>query len=289
MVGNVSFYIYSINSRFFYFLFYIFVMLMLSVSSMGGYHTIMNQTVKFESGKYHSFGKNFYPSLILLILFVFFEFIFPAPPFSLMFLFAFISLVPFSYFYGMIETRDSSKQLFYGKLVLKRSSVTDFAAVFGFFLGLYIYLIHSFFSTLLLIFLLLYLLAGASYFAISFYKSASRNLNLNSMTAFKKFEKENSVTASQNIYFMGKAFDRFEKEGVKDDLIIAVTKFLSENGKNVEYIKKSLKSIMDYEKPIPVIMGAANGTRVFQEDLENRKRITKVIIENISIIGENNE
>jgi hypothetical protein len=69
-----------------------------------------------------------------------------------------------------------------------------------------------------------------------------------------------------------------------------VAKFLADRGKNVDYIKKSLKSVIDYKLPSSIAIGISKqGTSIYKAETEKRKIITKVVIENISVVGDLNE
>lgn len=257
---------------------------------IGGIVFGKNPIINNHNASYSTFSRAFFPTFFILVLFIIFELITPIYPLSLMFLFAFFALFTFSFFYLYIDSDTLEKSNNASRMVSRSSSVAIYVGILGFLAGLYIALYSSSFAIATLIALILYSMGGAGILVYAIYQGTSKNFKTNSMTVFKKFEKEGSVFMSHDIQNMGEALDSFENEGKKEELIIVVAKFLADRGKNVDYIKKSLKAVIDYKLPNSIIIGASKpGSSVYRSEIEKRKIITKVVIENISVIGEVNE
>lgn len=268
----------------------LFLSILFASIGVGGMIINRNSIIKTYEPSFHAFSRVFFSTFFILIPVVALQFIIPVYPLSLMFLFIFISGLFFSGFYMFVDSDSLKKSNNASKMILRSSSVTVYLAILGFIAGLYIELISSPFGIAVLLALIFYSLGGAGVLVHTIYQGTSRNLKTNSMTVFQKFEKEGSVSMSHDIQDMGNALDTFENEGKKEELIIVVAKFLADRGKNVDYIKKSLKSVIDYKLPSSIAIGISKqGTSIYKAETEKRKIITKVVIENISVVGDLNE
>ncbi len=289
-IGNFGGTLYLVYPKFGNEITVVFLSLFFLSIGIGGIVFSKNPMIRTYNASYSTFSGAFFPTFFILVIFIIFQFIKPIYPLSLMFLFAFFSQFTFSFFYLSIDSDSLEKSNNASRMVSRSSSVAIYVGILGFLAGLYIELYSSSFAIATLIALVLYSMGGAGVLVYAIYQGTSKNFKTNSMTVFKKFEKEGSVSMSHDIQNMGEALDSFENEGKKEELIIVVSKFLADRGKNVDYIKKSLKAVIDYKLPNSIIIGASKpGSSVYKSEIEKRKIITKVVIENISVVGEVNE
>ncbi len=264
----------------------LFAVFLLLATGIGGILVTRNAFIRVNRVPYWDFSSVFYPSFLILIPFVILDLLTTVYELSLVFLFAFLSEFTISFFYFSLDSENKERSTFATKMASRKSTVTIYMGVLGFFAGLAIALSSSSFAIVTLLVLVAYIIGGLVVMVYTIYGGSAKILSKNSMTVFKKFEKEGSLSASHEIFYMGEALDIFESQGRKEELIIVVTKFLTERGKNLDYIRKSLKLVLDYKLPNSVLLGLSKpGSSVDKTEIEKRKKITKVVIENMVVIG----
>ncbi len=240
--------------------------------------------------RFSYFISPFSRSFLILIPYAFFTDIEKFLPFSYGIFFLFVTYFTISFFYFGLDSKNESLSKFSGQIINGKESLGVYFFVIGFFLGLYLYTLNLSFSIVFLIIILVALIVGIIYAVKGLYRNTSARFDESSITTFHRFAKISPVTEYSDISYMGKALEEFEREGKKDEMIVAVTKFLTERGMDIDFIKRILKRTMEYTPPKSVSMGLASGSnRVYEKEVERRKNISDEILRYLGGLGEKNE
>ena len=232
----------------------------------------------------------FTTSLLILILYAIFTDVSRVLPISYGLLSTFIALVVTSFFYFGLDSKNEQNSILSSQIVNIRGSIGTFFFILGLFLGLYIEFSSNSYSYIFLIFFTIILLIGILYAVKALYKSSSRKLEDTNLTTFNKFEKVSNLTSYSDISYMGKAVETFENEGAKEQLIIAVTKYLTERGMDLDFILRLLKQTTEYTPPRSVALGVAKrNSRIYENEVSRRKNITENLLKYMGAVGEKNE
>ena len=240
--------------------------------------------------RFAMFVTPFANTLLLLIAYALFTDVVKILPLSYGIFFTFIAFLTISFFYVGLDSKNESYSSISGQIVNSQGAIGPFSFLLGLFIGLYIEFSSSPYSIIFLLFSTILVLAGIIVSVRFLYRKTSSKMDNSNITVFKKFEKPSNLTTYSDISNMGKSLEAFESDGAKEQLIISVTKYLTERGMDLEFIQRVLKQTTEYNQPRSLAMGVAKkNSRIYVDEVARRKHITENLLKYLGAVGEKNE
>ncbi len=191
----------------------------------------------------------------------------------------FLSVTPFYYFVD--SPREKAVKI--SSFVLANISAYGlYLAVEGFFTGLYFIELSSAYDYVLLIIIsIIAILLFADLMWKSF-RSISDVMDRNSLQIYEKFNKERTKTEILKVNSMGDSIKEFELNGMKENLLVNISSFLSAAGFEYTDISKLLAPVIAYKTPASIILGIGDSNASIQREIEKRKKIVDNLLRAIS-------